>query len=127
MKKRALTLLEIMIVILLITTISGVIGYNMKGALEKGRAFRTERAIDQLRDLLLYRLAEVGSPEEIMSDPKRAVVETGLARDPESLLRDGWGDSLDISLHRSRADFTIRSKKWETYKTKMKQPRQDAK
>ena len=36
MKKRALTLLEVMIVIFLITLITGTIGYSMRGTLDKG-------------------------------------------------------------------------------------------
>ena len=38
-KKRAITLLEIMIVILLIGLIGGVVSYNLKGTLDKGKAF----------------------------------------------------------------------------------------
>ena len=40
--KKAMTLLEVMIVIFIIGIISSVIGYNMKGSLEKAKAFKTE-------------------------------------------------------------------------------------
>ena len=59
-KKRALTLLEIMIVIFLITLITGAIGYNMLGTLDRGRVFRTQQAKEQLHDLLLICLADKG-------------------------------------------------------------------
>ena len=41
-KKRALTLLEIMIVIVLIGIIGSVIGVNMKGSLDAGKAFKSD-------------------------------------------------------------------------------------
>ena len=63
-RKSALTLLEIMIVIFLITLITGAIGYNMKGALDRGRAFRTEQAKEQLLNLLLICLEEGEKAEQ---------------------------------------------------------------
>ena len=51
-------MLEIIIVIFLITLITGAIGYNMKGTLDRGKAFRTEQARRELHDLLLVCVAE---------------------------------------------------------------------
>jgi type II secretory pathway pseudopilin PulG len=113
--KRPLTLLEIMIVILLIAIITSVIGYNMKGALEKGKAFRTAQAQEQLRDLLLLRLAEGDKYEEILRDVAGAVKRTGLAKEPENLVKDGWGTLFEVMAVRDRSDFRIRSKKLEQY------------
>jgi len=115
MRKRTLTLLEIMIVIFLITLITGAIGYNMRGALEKGKAFRTERAIEQLRELLLLRFAEVGSMPEVIDHLRESIESSGLAKDPQALMKDGWGEPFAITLSRNRADFTIRSKKLDDY------------
>ncbi len=64
-KKRAFSLLEVMVVIFLITLITGAIGYNMKGTLDKGRAFRTEQAKTQLHDLLLICIEEGIDPDEL--------------------------------------------------------------
>ena len=60
MKKRtyALTLLEIMVVISLITIILGVLGYNMKNVLNKGKKFRTEQAIERIKSIFRYTKAE---------------------------------------------------------------------
>jgi prepilin-type N-terminal cleavage/methylation domain-containing protein len=111
--KRAFTLLEIMIVILLITIITGAIGYNMKGTLEKGRAFRTEKAKEQLHDLLLYRYAETKEIEPILKNVQGAVEATGLAKNPAELLKDGWGVPFEIKAYKN--DFIIRSEKLEAY------------
>ena len=69
-QKRTLTILEIIIVIFLITLITGTIGYNMKGTLDRGRAFRTEQARAQLRDLLLICLEEGEKADEIAKKSK---------------------------------------------------------
>ena len=48
-KKRAITLLEIMIVILLIGLIGGVVSYNLKGTLDKGKAFASKEGAKKTR------------------------------------------------------------------------------
>ena len=55
MKKRSVTLLEMMIVITLIGLIASVIGYNMKGSLDRGKAFKTEESQKQIKDILLQK------------------------------------------------------------------------
>ncbi len=117
-KKRTFTLLEIMIVILLITLITGTIGYNMKGTLDRGRAFRTEQAKEQLHDLLLICLAEKGSAEDIIKDPARSLKELGLAKDPEKLLKDGWNRPFKISANKAKNDFKIYSEALQRHKDK---------
>ncbi len=117
MIKRTLTLLEIMIVIFLITIITGAIGYNMKGALEKGKVFRTERAMEQIREIILLRLAEGMEMSKILSNLPQVVKSSGLAKDPEALLKDGWGVPFEIKPNRSRDDVEISSKKLFAYQT----------
>lgn len=111
MKKRALTLIEIMIVIFLITLVTGAIGYNMKGSLDKGKRFRTMQARDQLRDLLLICLDETNkTAEEIAKEPERYLSESGLAKDPKSLVKDGWGEPFEIKPTPDKNGFKITSK-----------------
>lgn len=98
-KKRALSLIEIMIVIFIITMITGVIGYNMKGSLDKGKKFRTEQAILQLEDLLQLAISEGSmTPEQIRKNPEKALTNLGLAKHPDKLVVDGWGDKLTIDI-----------------------------
>ncbi len=115
MKKRALTLLEIMIVIFLITLITGTIGYSMRGTLDKGRAFRTEQAKEQIHDLLLISLAEGGDANKIAKNPLEALEKLGLAKDPKNLLKDGWKEKFEIKVQPNGADFEIISKALERY------------
>ena len=120
-KKRALTLLEIIIVIFLITLITGAIGYSMKGTLDKGRVFRTEQAIEQLHDLFLMCLAEGESAEDILRDPAGTLRKYNLAKNPDKIVEDGWGKKFDISLTRGKNDFKISSENLKNYKKKTKQ------
>lgn len=111
MKKRALTLIEIMIVIFLITLITGAIGYNMKGSLSKGKKMRTEQGIMQLRDLLLFCHEEQGvEMETLAKNPSHYLEKSGIAKDPKKIVLDGWGKKLDIEVTPDGKDFLITSK-----------------
>ena len=119
MKKRAFTLLEIIIVIFLITLITGAIGYNMKGTLDKGRAFRTEQAIDQLHDLLLMCVADGEKTEEVAAKPEFYIKKYGFAKHPGKLIVDGWGYELDIKPNQWKSDFVIGSESLDNYHKKI--------
>ncbi len=121
MKKRALTLLEIMIVIFLITLITGTIGYNMKGTLDRGRAFRTEQAKVQLHDLLLICLEEGEKPDELAKNPSFYLKKYNLAKNSEKLVQDGWGSDFTINYNQTRNDFGISSQPYNKYKKKLNQ------
>jgi type II secretory pathway pseudopilin PulG len=107
--KRYIKLLEIMIVIFLITLITGAIGYNMKGSLDKGKAFRSIQAREQIHDMLLLLLAEGKDPETLASEPLKYLKELNLAKNPEKLMKDGWGADFKIALTRDKKDFKITS------------------
>jgi general secretion pathway protein G len=109
MKKRTFTLIEIMIVIFLITLITGAIGYNMKSSMDKGKEFRTKQAYAQLHDLLLICLDEGATADLIAADPKKYLTQSGLAKDPKNILKDGWNDDFKIVPTPDKKDFTITS------------------
>ena len=116
--KKPFTLLEIIIVIFLITLITGAIGYNMKGALDKGKKFRTEQAIEQLQDLFLMSLAEGKTPDAIVKNPRVILDELKLAKNPELVLKDGWGKPFEIGYDRRKGLFKIHSKQLDNLEKK---------
>lgn len=120
MKKRALTLLEIMIVIFLITLITGAIGYNMKGTLDKGRAFRSEQGMDQLKDLLYICLAEGEKADEILKNTGEVIKKYGFAKNPKKILEDGWGEPYVISYDSNQKKFNVKSQNLKNYKARIK-------
>ena len=121
MKKRPFTLLEIIIVIFLITLITGAIGYNMKGALDRGRAFRTEQAKAQLHDLLLVCLEEGVKGEELVKNPSFFLKKYNLAKNSDKIVQDGWGEDFTIRYNTGKSDFAISSPAYEKYKKKLNQ------
>ena len=117
-QKRPFTLIEIMVVIFLIGLIGSVIGYNMKGSLNKGRAFKTERAIEQLESLLNLELAKgTGTVEEIIADKEKYLKLAGHSK-PQDLLKDGWGQPFTFDLD-DNEEFVVTSDKWKKYKDKI--------
>lgn len=95
-KKRSLTLLEIMIVIVLIGLIGSVIGVNMKGSLDKGKAFKTRMAIEQIQDILMLEVAKGASIDEVLKDTETYLKNSGLVKNPKTFLNDGWGKPFEI-------------------------------
>ncbi len=112
-------MLEIMIVIFLITLITGAIGYNMKGTLDRGRAFRTEQAKAQLHDLLLICMEEGVKPDELAKEPAANLKKYNLAKNSEKIVQDGWGSNFVIQYIQSKNDFKITSPAYDRYMKKI--------
>lgn len=114
-----------MIVISLITLLTGVIGYNMRGTLEKGKAFKTEQAKEQLRDMLLLAMAEGNyTPAQLKTDTVKCLKALGLVKNPDQLVKDGWGQNFEITYIDDERDFQIKSQAYSTYKRKNKPAKQ---
>lgn len=116
-KKSFFTLMEIMIVVFLIGLIGSVIGYNMKGSLEKGKAFKTERAIEQVEDILNLQIAQGYSEQDVVGSPREFLQLAGHSK-PDLLLKDGWGKAIIVSWDEVKGEVVCHSPKWEEYKTK---------
>jgi general secretion pathway protein G len=119
-KKRYITLLEIMIVILLIGIITSVVGYNVKGSLYKGKVFRTEQAQNQIRELLLLEVAKGAGIDEVVKFPKKFLKETGLPKNVSALLKDGWNDPFEISTNKDKTDIIVSSKNLKRFEENSK-------
>ncbi len=118
-RRNAMTLLEIMIVIFLIGLIASVIGYNMKGSLDEGRAFKTRQAKEQIHDILLLEYANhnFNVPlDQIIKEPERHLTNSGMVKNPKDLLMDGWGKRFDIKI--VNGDIKISSKSLDDYEKK---------
>jgi general secretion pathway protein G len=118
-KKRALTLLEIMIVIVLIGIIGSVIGVNMKGSLDKGKAFKTEQAMQQIQDILMLEVARGTSIDDVVKDPAKYLAASGLVKNPSKFINDGWDQPFDIKADgRGNGNIIVKSEKLAFYKKK---------
>lgn len=105
-KRHPITLLEIMIVILLIGVIGGVLSYNLKGTLDRGKQFRTAEGIKRLKEILdleiergAYTKAQLTGKDSLKN--LRACVEASgfISSDKvDAFLKDGWGVPLTVKL-----------------------------
>ncbi len=120
-KKNYITLLEIMIVIFLIGLISAVVGYNMKGSLDKGREFKTSQAMEQIKNILLLEIEEGCSFTDLQKDAEKILKDSNLAKDPKALLKDGWNQNFIITY--KDGDVIVKSEKYEEILKKKKNQR----
>lgn len=113
-KKRYVTLIEMMIVMFLIALIIGVIGYNYRGTLDEGKAFKTKAGIEKLETILNLALAENPDLESNIESNWPEIVRTSpLVSNPSSLIKDGWGSTYDVKIEEGR--IVVRSQKYEEY------------
>lgn len=124
-KKRAITLLEIMIVILLIGLIGGVVSYNLKGTLEKGKAFASDEGARKLEDILNLEIQQgTKTALEIASDTsdnrvivKECVLNSGLISKQQvaKFLKDGWGEFFIIQKVENENQVAVTSQRLDAY------------
>lgn len=117
-RKRAMTLLEVMIVIFIIGIISSVIGYNMKGSLEKAKAFKTKEGIKKLHEIFDLEIASGTMLRDVLENAEAILKASGLVNNPRDLLKDGWGVPYDIHLSKTGRGLIIHSDGLDRYKTK---------
>jgi len=103
-----------MIVIILIGMIASVIGYNMKGSLEKGKAFKSEQAQIQIEDILTLQIASGETYEEGCAEA--LLRKSGLVKNPKEFVKDGWGIPFIITYIDESIEVT--SKKLDEYNGK---------
>ena len=120
-KKQSLTLLEIMIVIFLIGLIGSVIGYNMKGSLEEGKAFKTRQAQEQIHDILMLEVAKGEDMSRVIGDPEAFLKHSNLIKDPKKLIVDGWGKPFEITANQYNTDIIIKSDSLASYEHKQRE------
>jgi prepilin-type N-terminal cleavage/methylation domain-containing protein len=115
-KKRAVTLIEIMIVILLIGLIGGALAFNMRGSMDKGRVFKSEQNAARVYDALMMAYAE-GSFELSQHNNKAKIKEilgkSPLIKDPAKIIKDAWGEDLKIELKDDELQvYSEKAKTW---------------
>jgi type II secretory pathway pseudopilin PulG len=115
LKKRAITLIEIMIVIFLIGIIGGTLAFNMRGSMDQGRAFKTEQTISRVHDILMLEYASTDqSLDEIAKSWKEVLSKSPLVTQKgKDLVTDGWRKELKVEVEAD--DLVISSEKLESF------------
>lgn len=112
-KKRALTLIEIMVVLFIITIVTSVIGVNMKGTMKEGKAFKSEKGSKQIYDILSLEIAK--NPDiltQMVENPEMVLKNSGIVSDAKKSLVDGWGEPFVLKFIEEEQDLKVTSKNW---------------
>lgn len=115
-KKYVMTLLEIMIVIFIIGIIGSVIGYNMRGSLDNGKAFKTKEGSRKLYEIVQLETAQnkaLKGDGELSKEIAEVLNKSGFVKNVKDLMRDGWGNEYQFSLE--GGDFRFSSEKYDAY------------
>lgn len=115
LKKRFITLVEMMIVMFLIAMITGVIAYNYTGSLEEGKAFKTKAGMQKIQTILALEAAN-GDVENIENNWENVIRRSPMVQNPDDLIKDGWGNRYDVSVE--EGEVVVKSKKYEDYNAK---------
>ena len=116
-KKRFVTLIEMMIVMFLIAVITGVIAYNYRGSLDEGKAFKTRTAIEKVETILNLEVAK--DPQlagSIQSEWQKYILASPLVHDPQALLYDGWGELYQVTVDPDSGTVRVESKRYDEYR-----------
>lgn len=112
-KKHALTLVEMMLVIVIIGIIGGALAFNLRGSLDKGKEFKTKETKKKIEAIL--NIAAVDYDDQtILSDWKQLVVESPLANlklDKNDELSDAWGNAFQVDFDTSQEQYIVTSSK----------------
>lgn len=115
LKKRFITLVEMMIVMFLIAMITGVIAYNYTGSLEEGKAFKTKNGMDKIHTVIdLYLASHPEEREHIDTKWKEIVENSPLVKNGRELTKDGWGADYQVGRDQ-HGDLEIKSEKYNAY------------
>lgn len=119
LRRRNLTIMELLIVITIIGIIIGALAYNYTGVLDKGKAFKTRTSIEKIKTILSLRIAE--NPEsagDIIGRWQDVITNSPLVKDPKDLLRDGWGYEYRVEVDSMTGEVTVTSEGLRRYEGK---------
>lgn len=115
-RKRYVTLIEMMIVMFLIALITGVVAYNYRGSLDEGKAFKTRAAIEKIETILNLEVAKNPAlRDDIVSNWQNVIGNSPLVHDPKALTTDGWGEGYQVSVDNESGAIKVASRKYEEY------------
>lgn len=113
-KRRMMTLIEIMIVMALIALIAGAIAYSSRGSLEEGKAFKTKIGMEKVETILNLAVAKNPKLLDDVSDRWKEIVgKSPLVQNANDLVKDGWGDYYEVEVDGGK--ISVHSEKYDEY------------
>lgn len=112
-KRHALTLVEMMLVIVIIGIIGGALAFNLRGSLDRGKEFKTKETKKKIEAIL--NIAAVDYDDQaILSGWKQFVIDSPLANlklDKNDEIADAWGNAFQIEFDPSQEQYIVTSSK----------------
>ena len=107
-RRRSVTLIEMIIVMILIATITGSLALSYQKSLDRGRLFATQQRVERLRAILTLYFSM--HPDEAGSNTDYIGIINGSGLgppDPRDLLHDDWGQNFVINVDGNQGDPKI--------------------
>ena len=107
-RRYAVTLIEMIIVMILIATITGALALNYQKSLDRGKTFATQQRIERLYAILSMHFAQ--HPEEIgMTNKWPDIVDASGLGPPKAsdILKDDWGEEFKIAVTTADGNLNI--------------------
>ncbi len=120
MKKRyAITLIEIMIVIVLIGIISSALAFNFKGMLDKGKYEKTRYQKEKIEEILYLELLSGNySAKEVEQHWREIVKRSPLIKiEKNKDVLDGWGKEYMVQIS-DDGEIEVSSSGWDSHEEK---------
>ena len=106
-RRLSVTLIEMIIVMILIATITGALAFNYQKSLDRGRLFATKQRVERLKAILTLYFSEHPDELDTRRDWIGVIEESGLGPPKaEDLLKDDFGEMFTITLARGN-DGTV--------------------
>lgn len=123
-KKRALTLIELMLVIVLIGTIGTILSLNLRSALVRGKEFKTKQLRNKIEAVLNIALAEDMDVNTIRKDWPQIVEQSPLikVKSNDGDIADAWGNPFKADYDSNLGQFKVYSSKIDPDGNILKEP-----
>lgn len=118
-RRRFVTLVEMMIVMFLIALITGVVAYNYRSSLDRGRVFASEQGVERLQQILEIAVAERPELIDQVATRWQDIARTSPLFN-ERLLQDGWGNTYSVQVMEGR--IQVSSPGLDTYRQEHPNP-----
>jgi len=95
--------------------IKRVLAWQLSQAMQKQR--KTKQAMAQIHDILLLEIAKGVPTKDVLEKKEKYLQNSGLVKNVNDLLKDGWGKELDIKA-KGLSDISIHSTSLTNYENK---------
>jgi general secretion pathway protein G len=111
LRKKSITLIEILVVIALIGIITGALAYNYQGSIQEGKAFKTRELKERIKTIVALDLAEHPEHRASIEDQWETYVKKSPLWSDKNKgeICDGWGRKFQLHVEDrgSVGDFLI--------------------